>query len=662
MGIRFKILGPLLAVAFVMITGGYLVLGTQFERLEESFVSLSIQRTVEDARQAVSKMSKNALEQAALFSRMPAVVKAFEVANQGNMNDAEDPRAQEAREMIRLALAPVFKGYKESVGTSFRAHFHLPTARSLVRVWRDKQAKKNGQWVDISDDLSSFRNTVIDVNRTKKPIQGIEPGRGGFTIRGLAPVTASDGRHLGSVEVLIGFASILKGMEASGQIEALLYMDADLLPVTTKLQDPEKNPVRDGKFVLVYGQKNTETQALASADFLSGGMQSTQVSLEGHSALGAFPIKDYRGKVIGTIILSMDIATQLDMVSEVMWVLGIIMFFVIVVPILIILWVLQQSVMKPVNLCADIATRIASGDLRQFDCHSRKDEMGTILEAMQTMAGKLTHTISNAQVVAGGVAGECDQLAAASENLSHGANRQAAGLEEVSASMDQMSGSIEQSASIAKETEAIAGKAAGNAGTGGKAVRRTLDAMKKIADEITIIEDIARQTNLLALNAAIEAARAGEAGKGFAVVAAEVRKLAERSGHAASGISELSSSSVAVAEEAGRLLEEMVPDIEKTADLIQEISVAANEQSAGVAQVSKALQDSDSVVQQNASAADQVAATAAKLSAKSQDLQRSVSYFRVDASMVCTEEDLTGATPAAALPGGTGEDDGFDRL
>ena len=661
MGIRIKILGPLLAVALVMVACGYLILKAQFNGLEESFVSLTIQSKVEDARQAVDKMSRNALEQAALFSRMPAVVEAFRIANQGDMTNPEDPRAQEARELIRASLAPVLKGYKEVVGTSFQAHFHLPTARSLVRVWREKQAKKNGEWVDISDDLSSFRNTVIDVNKSKKPIQGIEPGRGGFTIRGLAPVTSPEGEHLGSVEVLIGFASILKAMESSGRVKALLYMDADLLPITTKLQDPNKNPVRDHRFVLVYGQDNTETQELATNDLLALGMKSVQVSMVGSAALGAFPVEDYRGEVIGTIVLSTDISTQRGMVNAVMWVLGIIMAVVIAMPILIILVVLQRSVMKPVDDCADIATQIASGDLRSVKCEERKDEMGTILRAMQTMSGKLTQTISHTQAVAGDVAGECSRLASASDNLSQGATRQAAGLEQVAASMEQMSGSIEQSAEIAAKTEKIASQAARNARTGGQAVERTVAAMKKIAEEISIIEEIARQTNLLALNAAIEAARAGEAGKGFAVVAAEVRKLAERSGKAAAGISELSSSSVSVAEEAGKLLEQMVPDIEKTAELIQEIAAAANEQSAGVNQVSGALQDTDSVVQQNASAAEQVAATAATLSSKANTLRETISYFKVDTSKVCLEDDA-GPAHRTALPEAPPEDDGFDRF
>jgi methyl-accepting chemotaxis protein len=628
-GIRLKLFLPLLGTALVMLVGGYLLLQSQFSDLENSFVSLIMRGKIEDVQQSVTQISESALQQAALFSRMPEVVEAYGEANRGDMNDEADPTLQAAREQLRVSLAPVLKGYKENLGRDFQLHFHLPTARSLLRTWREKQAKKNGQWVDISDDLSGFRNTVVDVNRSHKPALGIEPGRGGFTIRGLAPVTAPDGAHLGSVEVLLGFDNILKTMEASGTVKALLYMDAKLLPVTTKLQDPAKNPVKDDKYVLIYGQTNDAARKLASTAMLDRGMQSSLVEVEGHDGVAAFPVKDYRGEPIGTIVLSMDISSQQAMMSAVAWMVGIGLLIVVVVPIAIIFWVVEYSVKRPIQQCANLASDIASGNLESQTCQMRADEMGVILEGMCDMNAHLAETIGNIRDISGKVAEGCSELSMASDTLSKGANQQAAGIEEIAASLEEMSGSIKQTADTAAKTEKSAAQASRDAETGGQAVARTLEAMKKIADEIGIIEDIARQTNLLALNAAIEAARAGEAGKGFAVVAAEVRKLAERSGTAAAGISELSSSSVAVAEEAGSLLERMVPDIQKTAEMIQEISAAAGEQSQGIEQVSRAIQDSESVVQQNASTAEEVAATAASLSDGSRSLHEAIGHFRL---------------------------------
>ncbi|MBC17428.1 MAG: chemotaxis protein [Desulfovibrio sp.] len=668
MGIRTKLLASLLSVALVLMIGGAAVIFFQFGNLERSFVNMVIESKVDGVRQSIDAMSDSALNQAALFSRDSAVVKAFELANTGDMNDAVDPTLQQAREQLRASLGPTLKGYKEVVGSSFRAHFHLPTARSLVRVWREKQARKKGQWVDISDDLSSFRNTVIDVNATKQPIKGIEPGRGGFTIRGLAPITGPDGTHLGSVEVLIGFAGVLKSLEAGGDMEALLYMDAGLLPITTRLQDPTKNPVRDDKYVLVYGQDSNTTQDLIDGELLAKGFTDTTVTQEGDRALGAFPVKDYRGKVIGTIVMSMDISAQQAMITTAMWTILGIMFLFIAIPIGIVLWVINHSIMRPMRHCADIAAKISQGDLRDICVEERKDEMGVILSAMQTMSEKLTGTLSSVQTITSDVTEGCDHLASASDVLSQGATEQAAALEEVTASMTEMSSSIQEAAEIARETEGIANKAAGDAEVGGQAVDRTLEAMKKIADEISIIEDIARQTNLLALNAAIEAARAGEAGKGFAVVAAEVRKLAERSGVAAAGISELSVSSVAQAQEAGDMLKQIVPDIKQTAARIKDISAATASQSTGVKEVTRGLQGSETVVQQNAATAEQVAATAGKLSTRSQDLQEHISFFKIS-DMTCAGDPYDADAPPHVVTARTNriplesdQDDGFEKF
>ena len=193
--------------------------------------------------------------------------------------------------------------------------------------------------------------------------------------------------------------------------------------------------------------------------------------------------------------------------------------------------------------------------------------------------------------------------------------------------MRRWGSSINQNSENAKATDNIAAESAKAAVEGGDAVKETVDAMKKIAEKISIIEDIAYQTNMLALNAAIEAARAGDHGKGFAVVAAEVRKLAERSQTAAGEISKLTGDSVRVAEYAGELLEKMVPDINKTANLVQEISAASGEQASGAGQITGAVSQLDQVTQQNASAAEELAASSEQMCAQAEGLRQLVSFF-----------------------------------
>ncbi len=280
---------------------------------------------------------------------------------------------------------------------------------------------------------------------------------------------------------------------------------------------------------------------------------------------------------------------------------------------------------------ADYMASIAEGDLSvEVDGKflGREDSVGKLAGAVNATIGKLREIVNEVKSGSSNVSSGSHELSATSEELSQGATEQASSIEEVSSSMEEMAANIRQNTDNASQTEKIAARSAQDAEQGGREVSKTVTAMKEIAEKISIVEEIARQTNLLALNAAIEAARAGEAGKGFAVVAAEVRKLAERSQAAANEISDVSGSSVEIAEEAGRMLEKMVPDIKKTAELVQEIAAASREQDVGAEQVNQAVQQLDQVIQQNASASEEMASTAEELSSQAEQLQMNISYFR----------------------------------
>jgi len=291
---------------------------------------------------------------------------------------------------------------------------------------------------------------------------------------------------------------------------------------------------------------------------------------------------------------------------------------------------LTRSITGPVLQGVAFAKRMAEGDFTGRLEIDQRDEIGVLARALNDMVGRLRVVVADVRSATDNVASGSEELSASSESLSQGATEQAAAIEEVSSSIEEMASNIRQNADNAQQTERIALQAAKDAQEGGVAVGQAVVAMKNIAEKISIIEEIARQTNLLALNAAIEAARAGEHGKGFAVVAAEVRKLAERSGNAAGEISDLSSSTVTVSEKAGEMLLKLVPDIQRTAELVQEIAAATGEQNSGAEQINKAIQQLDQVIQQNASASEEMASTSEELSSQAQQLQQTMSFFRVD--------------------------------
>jgi methyl-accepting chemotaxis protein len=287
-----------------------------------------------------------------------------------------------------------------------------------------------------------------------------------------------------------------------------------------------------------------------------------------------------------------------------------------------------NTMTENLNATARIADTIASGNLTiDVKRLSDKDTLGIALERM---VEKLRSIVAEAITAAQNVSAGSQELSASAEQLSQGATEQASSAEEASSSMEEMAANVKQNADNASQTERIAAQSAKDAEASGEAVNRAVQAMQTIAEKITIVQEIARQTDLLALNAAVEAARAGEHGKGFAVVASEVRKLAERSQAAAAEIGTLSADTVKVAQDAGSMLAKLVPDIKKTAELVEEITSACREQDVGSSQINQAIQQLDKVGQQNASASEQVSSTSEELASQAEQLQATISYFKID--------------------------------
>lgn len=274
-----------------------------------------------------------------------------------------------------------------------------------------------------------------------------------------------------------------------------------------------------------------------------------------------------------------------------------------------------------------LAEEMAKGNLT-IEVQERSSQ-DALMHALKTMIRRVKEVVSHVKMAADSVAAGSEELLMGAETMSHGAAQQASATEEVSASMEQMASNIQQNANNASQTEKIAMKAADDAKKAGKAAAKTAKAINKIAKKIAMIEKIAEQTRLLSLNATIESGKAQEHGKGFAVVAAEVRTLADESRKAAEEITELAIAGVAIAQKAGKSLSRLVPDIQKTAELVQEISSASSEQSAGAQHINDAIQQLDQVIQQNVSTTEELASTTTELTSQAEQLQDAILFFTV---------------------------------
>jgi methyl-accepting chemotaxis protein len=609
--ISTRLMLPIIMATIIFSALLYVVAGNVIGKLVAHNLERLGQSKMVDITSSEKRIFQSMLAQASLFSEQKEVLAAYDTAYQGNIDVADDPKLEAARKQLREFFASIEKGLKANLdGQPLRLHFHLPPARSLLRVWNSKQNK--------SDDLRGFRETVLAISKSQQKIVGVEVGVGGFEIRGIAPIFTPERKYVGSVESLSSYNPLVQYGVSNDKEHIAVYMNKSLLKFATELQDATKHQVLGDAFVFVSSSRREFTDKIVTPELLEAGKNGLTMKAVGDDFITLFPINDFSGKQVGVMAFvynAGELYAQARTIKQGILGLSLGLLLAILVPLFFSVRAVTIPIKRTVDMLKDIAQ--GEGDLTKRMQILKNDEIGELatwfnqfldkLERIVRDFGSKAHslqlssdTLNNlaTQFSAGAVSSSerSQRVAQGAEMMSSNMATVAAASEQASTNVNAVASAVEEMAAtvkgIAENSEnarVIANNAATGATNASQMVNRLGNEVKEIGKVTEVITEISDQTNLLALNATIEAARAGESGKGFAVVANEIKELAKQTAQATGEIKAKINTIQASTSDTVQEIEHISAIIQDVNDIVATIATAVEEQSAATTEIAQNL-------------------------------------------------------------------------
>jgi len=607
---------PILVVSVIFIAGLLAVNMFMLKDYGKQQLDLQLTAKLSDYKSVQSNLENKALFAAILCSEMSVVKNAY--AYYHASGDIDLASAQ-----IRKEFEGINASVEKLTGKPSKIHFHIPPGRSFARSWTSK----------YGDDLSTFRFSILEMAKTKKPISGLELGRGGIVIRGIVPILDSKETFLGTVEVYFNIGDMFNYMKMDSIQEFAIYTHNDNLNIATRFRDEIKGNVNAdnpqiGNFTLIKSSSKNFLLENISPEILTGGFKTNIYFATHDNTYVAFPLTAYDGKPLGVSIIQISTKSLNNKIIEarnVNLVLGILLVVSLIVFVFLFM---RYSITKPIKKVVGAMHKIANREINFKIKENRKDEIGDLYQSINNTNRNLQNVISRIQESSDLVYETGSKLSNIAHDTALQATEEASTTEEIAASAEEILAAISSNISNAKKIESLTNETSNELKNSTQAFNETMKVVDDISKKIEQITDIAFQTNLLSLNASIQAARSGEHGKGFAVVADEIKKLADKARIMSEEILRTTKNGQQISFNAGEKLKKLIPEVVKNAEYISEIVQAETEQGSGIEAINNAIQNLVTVTNRSSASSEQMASSSKELAIQSKALKELITSFK----------------------------------